>query len=1037
MTSTVVGAVTAATLNIFYKLLKPGTGVKPKDERRLKLVARDLQLEKKSADPGDYSELSVEDAKAWAAVTRRLCYCEGRHDVTMIPIQQCTVCKHTTCVTCGQSPRHHYKLMDTDFIATRKCPSNFFKLIKKSIPMLFSFDNTHPSVEERIRQMEEHRPQHFTEEAWTQTLEAIRSALCSEVQFRDIIRAECWHVHFHSPLVNGTSGARVELLISEYSVEWLLYATVPPDEPLNTERRKHLEKFPFARMRPNGDDIVKGNWEFYIPEHQEAKAMITSKGKLVKSYPATIGLEGITNCPVWDKCSVKLSGNDSNKFERDISGDYESSPVCGQAYDSFHVQVSSKGSNRPVCMYFDHEKLLRSPELDHFIFTDDIRRLEYGEYRQAFARLEPTWQRPTLVGSKSITTDESSMEQEVTIHVDGHWISCQGLSIDLSRQLSVIYWQLPNQIPDPKSDCDSRHLIFACTTNLPNLISTQWVRKSLTVLTLSSEVKFFKEFRWILERGLVVADHLQHNAKWNPTTAPKIQCPTCAPKAPKLMWAYSQRNKQTPFEDPADGRDYERVLKARPRPVTIRYYINDKDMILINVEVNPKTLCHRAWAQLALSGNTEDVKVAWRVVTDDKTSNKCLLEPLTFLSSDNEIPAPPPPNVNMKKYSPRPAQLKNLAWIIRQEREPQPFLEEEVVEDRVTHINYRIEGKATREIFNGGGVLAHDVGFGKTLNILALIDCQSTWDERGAQASVPGRIPVKATVVFAPPHLVGQWEKEAKCFFPKLRNVLIIGNIFHLKARTIADYKNADIIIVNWRLVGMPSYLMLVAQFAGMVEPDTRASARALRSWYATALGKIASHVELLKSDPTGFEGHLKDEFDQDKVASQSLHAPVPSKRVTGAAYRKKVALKPPSRSKAKEAGEALPQQQEAPKFMSRSNAFKLKKVAETEDYDLMKSPIFEMFSFGRMVIDEYAYLDNRDCVKQTVMVLEFIKARHKWVLSGTPLIGGFNDIKMMAKFIGVNLGINDYSSMKSDVLNHELKDMTSKLLSLSASGMY
>jgi hypothetical protein len=223
---------------------------------------------------------------------------------------------------------------------------------------------------------------------------------------------------------------------------------------------------------------------------------------------------------------------------------------------------------------------------------------------------------------------------------------------------------------------------------------------------------------------------------------------------------------------------------------------------------------------------------------------------------------------------------------------------------------------------------------------------------------------------------------------------------------------------VNWNVLQGESYTLALAQFAGMVEPDTSASDRAIRSWYARALEMIGQNVEELKIRPNAFRAHINNQFTQDVEATQSTHAVIPSKRLTGAAY-KSCSSAPTNETTSRQ----RKQPSKAPSLKERADIFNLANIKQ--GYMEVKCPLLELFSFARMVIDEYTYL--ADGMKQAYTVLELIGARHKWLLSGTPALSGFGDIKQIAKLIGVNLGVDDYTLMKSDVLSRERKAMTRK----------
>jgi hypothetical protein len=53
----------------------------------------------------------------------------------------------------------------------------------------------------------------------------------------------------------------------------------------------------------------------------------------------------------------------------------------------------------------------------------------------------------------------------------------------------------------------------------------------------------------------------------------------------------------------------------------------------------------------------------------------------------------------------------------------EPFIVEEVVEQVLPALKWRAEGRAQREQLVRGGVLADEVGYGKTAIILGVIDC--------------------------------------------------------------------------------------------------------------------------------------------------------------------------------------------------------------------------------------------------------------------------------------------------------------------------
>jgi len=75
----------------------------------------------------------------------------------------------------------------------------------------------------------------------------------------------------------------------------------------------------------------------------------------------------------------------------------------------------------------------------------------------------------------------------------------------------------------------------------------------------------------------------------------------------------------------------------------------------------------------------------------------------------------------------------------------------------------------------------------------------------------------------------------------------------------------------------------------------------------------------------------------------------------------------------------------------------------DIEAWKQMRCPSLEMFTFARMVIDEYTYI-----LQKYYDLFRAIKAHRKWTLSGTPPLAGFPDIRRMAGLVDANLGVLD-----------------------------
>lgn len=130
--------------------------------------------------------------------------------------------------------------------------------------------------------------------------------------------------------------------------------------------------------------------------------------------------------------------------------------------------------------------------------------------------------------------------------------------------------------------------------------------------------------------------------------------------------------------------------------------------------LNAATLTHKALAALPRhflsSFAVADPVVAWRL----KTSNGVQLRynrssaTATFNLPNNRADeqADQPPHFKVVKL--RPEQLRSLKWMIGQENDPKPWVEEEVAEAVLPKLGWHAEAKATREVTVRGGVLADE-----------------------------------------------------------------------------------------------------------------------------------------------------------------------------------------------------------------------------------------------------------------------------------------------------------------------------------------
>jgi hypothetical protein len=110
------------------------------------------------------------------------------------------------------------------------------------------------------------------------------------------------------------------------------------------------------------------------------------------------------------------------------------------------------------------------------------------------------------------------------------------------------------------------------------------------------------------------------------------------------------------------------------------------------------------------------------------------------------------------------------------------------------------------------------------------------------------------------------------------------------------------------------------------------------------------------------------------------------------------------------------------------SDPWKLKTKPVRRDWRQMQCPPLELFHFGRVVIDEYTYLDGKG-----LSLINKLRSDHRWVLSGTPPLEDFASVKTIAAFLGIHLGVDDdfYEGQSKESLREakrRQKDQTGEL---------
>ncbi|KAG8221025.1 hypothetical protein J3R82DRAFT_2535 [Butyriboletus roseoflavus] len=887
MSSTVVGSCILAALVVCKGLLKAGddketyemmkkleVGSQVRDEDAMDVDSRPKTavgdrisgVEQLAEQPLDLSNVkmdSVKDVLEHATRSIRLCLCEGRKDITTRELLRCQDCGSSSCKKCAGRPEHNFGPLDVQTVA-RIPPGSFVRELKSVLPMCLSITNATAELLDDLRSACNVT---IPEKQWVSWRSAVVRATSSELRFVELKRQELWSAVYQS------TSASFELYLDPKQTEWRLYAIPLESEPANAEIRRLLQ-LPVARFKCQGG-LLQGHWQFALPSNSEITVTVTGSGTLVPSWGSRLGLlaEEFREGRVHSHLRITVPAGKVSLLDRDISGTYALLDKCGTACGALHTREPTPEDTElpPLFMMLDPTRC-GDPKDDAFVFTTTIRRYDYGEFRPIICKLAGSWRQSDVQG-----------DQKVTCHVSVLWVSSDKVSLQ-SSQLTGAHFAVPRGSLDVAVNTDAcvrAVALLSCTVPLPDDAGPEWPRQEWREVDKLNERTTFRSLAWLLERIRHVDDNLH---VWQTTDMPEDlhQCQRCAPTPPTIKWSKTGK-KIVAIEDSQEAGQYERDLKLRPNPFVTQLRL-EQNTGMVKVGLNIASLLHRALSRLPSENRPERPSLSWRLDTDFAPAVKIQHPPFTLQSNRADPEHSQPPNF---KLDLRKEQLRSLTWMLEREaHDVAPFIEEEISEATLEPLGWRAEGRAQRPVKVRGGVLADQVGYGKTAITLGLIDCsyQKVRKEFESKKDNLGKVAVKATLAIVPPHLTRQWRSESEKFAPgRFKKVVVISTATNINSLTIEKVQEADLVIVASNLFQSAVYLGNLESFAaGGALPSQ--DGRYFNARLEICLEALKKQVERLKND--GANSVMKTireaRRQEEELESQFFVAP---KRLKGKSY--------------------------------------------------------------------------------------------------------------------------------------------------------
>ncbi|VDC03470.1 unnamed protein product [Peniophora sp. CBMAI 1063] len=979
------------------------------------------QLVEKDFDSANIADVPLSDLLVAAERSARLCACEGRKDISAVEVQRCTDCGATTCVACGGRPEHNYQPIDVQ-AHPRTPPSDFARILKSVLPMALTMTNLDVDMLEELRRSLDVT---IPDERWEQWRESALAAASSELRFVELKRQAHWVARYESDF------ARLELTLHPTCPTWLLYAKPVSSLPANADIRKVL-LLPIARFRCSVS-MFGGRWEVALPAVHDLELEIEGFGERVPSWESRLGLQGeqFKDKKVWSQLKVSVRNPGVVRLDRSVAGVYTLLQRCGTANCALHVRGKQAGDGKheePLFFFLDPSRCGK-PDEDAFVFAVSHRRYDYGEGRPIIAKLVPPWRQSDVEGAAAVV----ATIPQVYIAVPTMVLKPPVKAVTVASPASGLTFSAD------KDSCETARALLVVRVPIGEN-DAEWPRGVLHELTHTEERTTFRRVAWLIERVKVVHDGFGawHHASY---THDPSACTRCAPRAPDIEWLEGD-GKAQPIENTTQAGEYERRLKARPAPF-VTQLMQDGTTGVLRLGVNFASLMHRAAARLPIRADATDLELSWRLHTDFVPLGKLAPYEFKLLSNQTDPEHAQPPNFG--EFPLRKEQSRSLSWMLAQERYDAPhFLEEEISEAILEPLGWRAEGRARRPVRVLGGVLADEVGYGKTAISLGLIDCtrEAIREEVQSAPERPGKITVHATLLVVPGHLTGQWESEIEKFLDGRANynVVSIPTIGKLGKLSIEQIMQADIVIISRKVLQSKVYFENLEALSGGAVPLPSSDGRYFDAKLDAALEGLREQVDRLRTE--GSVAVLRAIYAGRKVAAEaeerarrsaslrrarddtgemgdistldrrmdSTHASTSTTGTSIAGGKRnhdelsgdEEDIK--SRSKAKKAKKT-----NANPPRESKDPWKLKGAAAKKDYKKMLAPSLEMFHWSRIVIDEYTYVDGK-----ALSVISRWTAERIWALSGTSPVNSFHSLKTISRFLKLHLGVHDDGEFRS-----------------------
>ncbi|XXH03929.1 hypothetical protein Hte_010337 [Hypoxylon texense] len=1046
MSTPVVGSCILAMLSCVKKEVGPLAMVFHPPQKQVQAETRTSifkpRIQRADFDLYSGSAKSVDEIIAVFEKCRRYCYCNGSARYSTDKFVKCKVCHAIRCEFCKGMPQHDFdheytrpegtvSLNEVEQLVLRQLPS----VLHRSFGLKWNVGGADPHFDLK-----------FTIASDDDITNALRETMFTytSVHVTEVVTI-CY-------LSDSVFELRAKLW--ENGITWYLYLNGWSDMAKKFRKRLGLEPIrllqqPVARAQLTGSSSPLpeniDNWELRSFQSFEMDADIQQEdaGISIKFTP-----KGIAD----DQIGTVFPGLllDTLFLPR---------PDCDAPESSLHVS-----SDLRLFLFKDATEV-GPPKRDCYIIADECRQLESHEYRESIIRFEPEVNFLKLAGANKVATPR----------VDGYWVptTCDNkLSLHHYGTFRVEqYLRVPaarHQVIHVGSE--DQHVLVHGTIMIPMSSDVygaivSYKSRSFWVPVKKEHMHHFWDFMtpfnvklsYVPELEVKVAvigirNWLEELNDWKlsfnrlaiygengadrHTTKPSFG------KLPPHEWikigsnyvAYHLPDAIARFE--TELKEQAPIFEAhiRIRDTTHKSYMVDLQYLINYIALAKKAAAylpatHDSSAHISVFARVElNAMMTENMKVGTKARNSYSFEPfrnsLKPLGSEKEkllcgtSAEQKLQSVDDESFGATlgPNQRQSLAWMLSREQDSATFTEREVEEESIPQLKIRLVGSAERNVCNHGGILADDVGYGKTVVTLALLHAQEQFDQNESihqrEEDHSSREQLKATLVLVPSHLVKQWSKEALKFLKirpeeiveitKLKDLEVDGN-----ATILHRFRKARLVIVSTTVFADNNYYRNIAKWAGSTDPpfgDSKtkngARGRPFEEWYESAsenAGEFGAQlVHLRHPTEPHKEGvqveqslkHLRKKIEERRKELydiQNLYADDYNQRKRVFRTGGKRGGKRGGKKKNEGTAQIVGRKRE---FDSEGTMIKGFKIL-----------FFEIFSWSRSIFDEFSYTDPA-----TAIFFRHSCAYAKWILSATPPTRSLATVCEIAHLMNVHI---------------------------------